>query len=108
MRQLFDPDSPGTSAEWQRGTCFARAAALIERFECVPARGGANVWSDLCGILRDFAEHYRRIGMTPFAEKLELLAARARAAALRHRFYGPPLPPTLHHPREILGEAFGS
>ena len=39
MGQLFDPDSSPTPTEGQWGARFARAAALIERFEFVPAKG---------------------------------------------------------------------
>ena len=102
MGQLFDPDSPPTRNDWQRGTRFERAAALIERFEFVPAKGGARVWADLYRALRAHAEHYRNIEIAHFAEKLELLAARARGAAQRHQLHGPPLPATLHHPRDVL------
>ena len=101
MGQLFDPDSSPTPTEWQRGTRFARAAALIERFEFVPAKGGAKVWAALCRDLSADAEHYRNIGITHVAEKLDLLAARARGAVQRHQFHGPPLPDTLRHPREV-------
>ena len=102
MGQLFDPDSPLDRSEWQPGTPFERAAALIERYEFVPARGGAKVWADLYRDLRTHAKHYRDIGIVHFAEKLEQLAERAREATQRHRFHGPPLPSTLHHPREVL------
>ena len=102
MVQLFNPDSPPTPRKRRRGTPFERAAALIERFENVPTRGGARVWFDLYRVLTAYAEHHRTIGMEPFAEKLELLAARARGAARRHQFHGPPLPTTLHHPREVF------
>ncbi len=102
MGQLFDPDTPPTPTEWPRGTRFGRAAALIERFEFVPAKGGARVWAALYRHLRADAEHYRNIGITHFAEKLDLLAARALGAVRRHQFYGPSLPATLHHPREVL------
>ena len=101
MGHLFDPDSPPTPTEWPRGTRLERAAALIERFEFVPARGGAKVWADLYRDLRADAEHYRSIGITHFAEKLDLLAARARGAVQRHQFHGPPLPGTLRHPRDV-------
>lgn len=102
MGQLFDPDVSPTPSKRRQGTPFERAAALIERFEFVPTKGGARVWFDLYKVLRTYADHYRTIGMAPFAEKLELLAARARGAAQRHQFHGPPLPATLHHPREVL------
>ena len=104
MGQLFDPDSTLSPTEPQPGTCFARAAALIERYEHVPAKGGAKVWVDLYKVLRAHAEHYRDIGIDHFAETLELLAARARGAFQRHQFHGPPLPDTLRHPREVLRE----
>ncbi len=102
MGQLFDPDSPPTPTEWQRGTPFERAAGLIERFELVAAKGGAKAWADLDRDLRAHAEHYRHVGIAHFAEKLEVLAARARAAVQRHQSHGPPLPDTMHHPREVL------
>ena len=102
MGQLFDPDSTASPTEWQPGTRFERAAALIERFEFVPAKGGARVWSDLYSVLGAHAEHYRNIGIDHSAEMLELLVARARGAVQRHQFHGPPLPDTLHHPREVL------
>ena len=101
MGQLFDPDSPSVPTEWPRGTRFARAAALIERFESVPAKGGARVWAALHRDLRADAEHYRSLGIAHFADKLDLLAARALGAVKRHQFYGPPLPDTLRHPREV-------
>ena len=101
MGQLFDPDSSPTPTEGQWGARFARAAALIERFEFVPAKGGARVWADLCRDLSADAEHYRSIGIAHVAEKLDLLAARARGAVRRHQFHGPPLPDTLRHPREV-------
>ena len=102
MGQLFAPDSSPTPSKQRQGTPFERASALIDRFEFVPAKGGARAWWDLSGALRVYAEHYRSIGMAPFAEKLELLAARARRASQRHQFHGSPLPATLHHPREVL------
>ena len=102
MVQLFNPDSPPTPRKRRQGTPFERAATLIERFEFVPTKGGARVWFDLYQVMRAYAEHYRNIGMECFAEKVEVLAARARGAAQRHQFHGPPLPPTLHHPREVL------
>ena len=101
MGQLFDPDSPPTPTEWQPGTRFARAAALIERFEFVPAKGGAKVWARLYKDLRADAEHYRNIGITHVAEKLDLLAARALGAVRRHHFHGPPLPGSLRHSRDV-------
>lgn len=102
MGQLFNPDLPPTLSERRQGTSLERAGALIDKFEFVPRKGGARVWTDLYGALRAYAEHYRTIGMDAFAEKLELLATRARGAAQRHQFHGPPLPATLHHPREVL------
>ncbi len=103
MSHLFDPDSPPAATDSRKATPFERAAALIERYEFVPAKGGAKVWADLYRVLRTNAQHYRDIGITHFAEKLEALAARARGAVQRHQFHGPPLPNTLHHPREMFG-----
>ena len=104
MDQLFDLDLPSTPKERQRGNRFDRAESIIERLEFLPIRGGARAWMDLYRDLKAYAEHYRNIGITHFAEKLELLAARALGAVQRHHLHGPPLPGTLHDPREVLRE----
>ena len=97
MDQLFDPDSPPSSTEWESGTVFERAALVIERLEHGHRKGGANAWTDVYTVLRAYAEHYRSLGIAPFAEKLEVLAARARGTIERHQFHGPSLPNTLRH-----------
>lgn len=102
MDQLFDPNSPPVVTEWARSTVFDRAASVIERLEQGHRKGGAKAWTDVYAALRANADHYRNLGMVQFAEKLDLLAARARAAVTRHQFYGPPLPQTLHRLSEVL------
>ena len=102
MGQLFDPVSQLNQSAWQPGTSFERAAALIERYEFAPTNGGAKAWADLYRHLRTYAEHYRDIGLDHFAERLELLAEKARGSSQRHYFHGPPLPSTLRHPRDVF------
>ena len=100
MDQLFDPDSPPAATEWEQGTVFDRAASIIERLEQGHRKGGAKAWTDVYAALRANADNYRTLGMTHFAEKLDL--ARARAVITRHQFHGPPLPDTLNRLRELL------
>ena len=102
MDHLFDPDSPPAATEWERDTVFDRAASVIERLEQGYRKGGAKAWTEVYAALRANADHYRNLGMTQFAEKLDLLAARTRAVATRHQFHGPPLPQTLHRLSEVL------
>ena len=104
MGEPSHPDTPATPTEWQQGTPFERAAVLIDKYEFVPAPGGATAWACLYRDLRASAERYRDIGIMDFAGRLESQANRARGAVQRHHVHGPPLPTTLRHSRDLLQE----
>ena len=102
MDQLFDPDTSPAGSEWEPGTVFERAALAITRLEMGHRRGGSKAWTDVYAALRANADHYRSRGFTHLAEKLDVLAARARGVVERHSHHGPPLPNTLRHPLDVL------